>query len=115
MEHENSVKYNGKDNMNEIKSLFMSINNIVKEHNLPTNLYIHSISALDIGIINFYSFDLELSINNDGVLITSVRDKHQNILNHVILKPNATLTFKHKIVLDFNNQEFLAISLYVNL
>lgn len=115
MDHLNSIKYDGKETKKEITSLFASINEVVKKYNLPTNLYIHSTSALDIGIINFYSLDLELLINKDNILVTSVRDKQQNILNHFILKPNTMLTFKHKITLDVSEQEFLAISLYVNL
>lgn len=113
------MEYRGREDHEKLLVFLQWINDEVSKIGLPTNLYTHTSSLLDVAIINFTCFDLNnVPIYTDGMCVVQILNRMDDISNHLIIYPNSVM----KVEISVNKTSggdiscmysFLAINLYV--
>jgi hypothetical protein len=114
---EKQVGFRGREDSDDLRSLLQWINEHVTLLNLPTNLYFHSYSQMDVGLIDFQSFSLDkMTITNDGTCIIPCLNYLDVMTCHLIIFPRSILTVTLSADYaegDKTTHQFLAINFYV--
>jgi hypothetical protein len=112
-----TLEFNGKQDEQKLTQFFKKLNITVKNAKLPTNLYTHTNSPIDIAIIDFDHFDINnFIVNDDGLSIATIYNKFGKISNHLILNPNTLISaeFNIKQTAGEDPYDYLGISLRVS-
>jgi hypothetical protein len=109
-----TLEFYGTQDEQKLTKFFNQLNDTVKKADLPTNLYTHTNSPIDIAIIDFDHFDLNnFVVNEEGLCVATIYNKFGKISTHLILNPNTLISAEFNINLTDGEDpyDFLGISL----